>query len=301
MITVVGSSNTDFTIKLKRFPGVGETVVAEGYAECCGGKGANQAVCIARLGGKVSLISNIGDDFFGRRAIENLSSEGINVSTIIRDKEYPSGIAFILVDEKGRNKIAVSPGSNSFLKLKDLLRNSRCLKDSNVILVQLEIPKEAVRAAVYLGRRFGKTVILNPAPAKKVTKDVLSKVDILIPNELELEFLTGIKIKSRSNLIKASNLLLKTGVGCVIITLGEKGCFYAIKGRSRFYRARKVKAVDTTAAGDAFCGAVAFCIDRGASLTEAIEFALKVSAITVTKIGAQSSLPTLQQVEEFYH
>lgn len=294
MITVVGSSNTDFTIKVERFPSPGETIFGKEFFISGGGKGANQAACIAKLGGEVNFISNIGLDHFGRLAVENLGRAGVNTKFIKRDKTHKSGIAFILVDKSGNNLITVSPGSNSFLKLNDILRRASPIRQSRVLLLQLEIPVEAAQAAIYLAKRFKKITILNPAPARRLSKDILSKVDVLIPNEVELSMLTG-----KGPLLKSANLLLQTGVGCVIITRGKKGVLLVTKEKIRSFKAKKVKVVDTTCAGDAFCGAIAVGLDKGKSIEEAIEFANCVAALTCTKIGAQCSLPTLKQTKSF--
>ncbi|MFA4842863.1 MAG: ribokinase [Candidatus Omnitrophota bacterium] len=284
MITVVGSSNTDFTVRVRELPFVGETVLGSDFFTSGGGKGANQAACIARLGGKVNLIANIGSDVFGDQRIKDLESFGVNTKYVKRDRQHPSGVAFILVDKKGKNLIAVSPGSNSFLKLNDIVKAAESIKKSDVVLIQLEIPTEAVRAAVYLAKRFDKAVILNPAPARPLNKDILSKIDILVPNELEASELGG------------PRLLLNRGVGCVIITLGKKGVLLINKKGSRPFKARQVKVVDTTCAGDAFCGAFALGLDKGRPIEKAIEFANITAALTCSKLGAQCSLPTLKQV-----
>ncbi|MDD5449147.1 MAG: ribokinase [Candidatus Omnitrophica bacterium] len=291
MICVVGSSNTDFTIKVERHPSVGETVMGEGFFISGGGKGANQACAIARLGGRSALIANIGDDRFGLERIKDLRRCGVETRFIKRDKRQPSGCAFILVDKDGKNRITVSPGSNSFLTPHDILGKAASIKASDIVLLQLEIPQETARTAINLAKAYSKHVILNPAPARKLNKSLLSKVDILIPNEIELFEMTGI-----SSPKKAATLLLKAGVGCVIITLGKKGALLVKKGTQKFFKAKKVKVVDTTCAGDAFCGALAFKLDSGASVEESVEFANTAAALTVTKLGAQTSLPTLKEV-----
>lgn len=294
MITVIGSSNTDFTIKADRLPSPGETVLGNDLFVCGGGKGANQAACIARLGGRVNFIANIGLDRLGDERIKDLNSFGVNTKFVKRDRLRRSGAAFILVDKKGRNLIAVSPGSNSFLKLGDISKRPGVINKSDILLLQLEIPVEAVRGAVYLAKRFAKRIILNPAPACRLNKDILSKIDILVPNEIELSMLTGVRV-----LHKAANFLLKAGVGCVIITLGKKGALLATKGNTKLFKAKRARVIDTTCAGDAFCGALAFSLDKGGSIEESIEFANCASALTVAKLGAQSSLPTLKEVTRF--
>lgn len=288
MITVVGSSNTDLTIKVDKFPSTGETVLGKEFFTSGGGKGANQAACIAKLGGKVNFIANIGLEHFGNERIKDLNKFGVNTKFIKRDKLHHSGVAFILVDKMGRNLITVSPGSNSFLKLTEVLKRATCIKEAKILLLQLEIPIEAVRAAVYLAKRFRRLVILNPAPARPLSKDILSKVDILIPNEIELAMLGG------------TSLLLKSGVGCVIITRGKKGALLVDRKKTRVFKAKKVKVVDTTCAGDAFCGALALALDKGRSIEDAIEFANCAAALTCTNLGAQSSLPSIREVKRVY-
>lgn len=288
MITVVGSSNTDFTVRVRKLPSVGETALGSDFFTSGGGKGANQAACIARLGGKVNLIANIGSDAFGDQRIRDLERFGVNTRHVKRDRQHRSGVAFILVDKKGKNLIAVSPGSNGFLKLKDIMKAAESIRKSDVVLIQLEIPTEAVRAVVYLAKRFNKTVILNPAPARPLNRDILSKVDMLVPNELEASALGGPK------------LLLNMGVGCVIMTRGKKGVLLINKNDSRSFKARQVKVVDTTCAGDAFCGALALGLDKGRPIEKAIEFANTTAALTCSKLGAQCSLPTLKEVNKFF-
>lgn len=291
MITVVGSSNTDFTVKAARLPSEGETVLGEAFLTCGGGKGANQASCIAKLGGQADFIANVGIDHFGNDRVRDLNKFGVNASFIKRDRRHHSGAAFIIVDKYGRNLITVSPGSNSFLRPADVLKRAGCIKKSNIVLLQLEIPIETAKAAISLAKRYDKIVILNPAPARRLGRDILSKVDVLIPNESELSILTGAG--------GDASLLLKAGVGCVIITLGKRGALLVTRKKKEFFKAKKVKAVDTTCAGDAFCAAVALGIDKGNSVEEAIEFANCVAALTVTKLGAQSSLPTLKEVKKY--
>ena len=287
MITVVGSSNTDFSVRVDRFPAVGETVLAdEEFFVCGGGKGANQAAAIAKLGGKANFIANIGIDHFGNDRERELKRFGVNTSCVKKDKAHHSGAAFILVDKNGRNLITVSPGSNGFLKADDILERAAYIKRSDILLLQLEIPLSAVKAAISIAKRYGRKVILNPAPVcSRLSRDILSKVDILIPNECELAMLGS------------ATLLLKAGVGCVIITQGKKGVLLVNRRGTKFFRARRVKAVDTTCAGDAFCGAFALGLDRGNSIEAAIEFANCAAALTCTKLGAQCSLPSLREVK----
>ena len=297
MITVIGSSNTDFSVKVGRFPKEGETILGGELFISGGGKGANQAACISKLGGKVNFIANIGRDYFGELSIKNLNRAGVDTRFVKRDKMHHSGVALILVAKDGRNMITVSPGANSFLRLGDILKRSNCIKESNILLLQLEVPLEVAKGAICLAKKFNKLTILNPAPACKLSKDMLSKVDILIPNEIELAMLTG---RRGATLQRRASLLLNIGVGCVIITQGKEGALLVTKKKVKFFGAKKAKVVDTTCAGDAFCGALALALDQGKSIEEAIEFANCAAALTVCKLGAQSSLPTLKEVQKIF-
>lgn len=296
MITVVGSSNTDFTIKVDKFPSVGETVLGGEFFISGGGKGANQAACIAKLGGRVNFIANIGLDYFGKETVKNLNNIGVDTRYIKKDKLHHSGVAFILVNKSGDNLISVCPGSNSFLKPKDILNRIDAIKKSNIVLLQLEIPLETASTTISLAKGLKKVVILNPAPARHLSKEILSKVDILVPNEVELSMLAG-----KGSLIKVANLLLKSGVGCVIITLGKEGALLVTGTKTKLFKAKSAKVVDTTCAGDAFCGALALALDKGRSIEDAIKFANSVATLTTTKLGAQTSLPTLKEVKTFFN
>ena len=298
VITVVGSSNVDLVVKTKRHPLPGETLSGDSFFMCPGGKGANQAVVIAKLGAKVNFISCIGNDFFGDIIIKNLRKEGIKTESIIRKSGISSGIAFIIVDKKGENSIVVNSGANYRLNKYDIEKHKKLIFSSNIILSQLEIPISAVKYTIKLAKKKNIPVLLNPAPAKKIPEDLLKEIDILTPNKIELETLTGKKLNSINSIKKASYELLNKGIKAIVVTLGEKGALIVKEDFTKLIPSIKVKAVDTTGAGDAFNGALAFFLAKGKDLKEAVYFANIVAAITTTKFGAQSS-PTIDEFKKF--
>ena len=298
-ILVIGPSNTDMIIKLERLPTPGETIIGGDFATAGGGKGANQAVQCARLGAGVILLARIGKDPFGDRSVEQFRKEGIDTSFIIRDEEHHSGIALIFVDKTGENMIAVAPGSNSFLSGDDVRGAREAFKLSSTLLLQLEIPLEPVETAVYLAKEEGLTVILNPAPAQPLPQSVLQNIDILVPNETEAKILCGFPPDEEIPAKKLGEMLLGKGVKRVIITLGSKGAIFIDSEEEFDVPAFRVQSVDTTAAGDSFCGALAVAIAEGKEMKEAIRFASACAAISTTRLGAQPSLPHRKEVEEF--
>lgn len=290
-ILVIGSSNTDMVIKTSKLPTPGETILGGTFLLNQGGKGANQAVAAKRLGGMVTFIMKHGNDLFGSQAVDLLAREQIDTQFVIADPELPSGVALINVDSKGENSIVVAPGSNNNLLPEDI---PSFLFDSSrfgILLLQLEIPLETVR---YCGKKAfpaGIRVILNPAPAQILPDDLLENLWLITPNETEALSLTGIHINDPESADKASSFLINKGVKNVIITLGKLGAFIKSDDFSGIIPGVEVKAIDTTAAGDVFNGAVAVALSNGKNLKDAVIFANRAAAISVTRMGAQPSAP----------
>lgn len=295
-IIVVGSSNTDMVVKTGHLPRPGETVIGGEFITAAGGKGANQAVAAVRSGGDVYFIARVGDDHLGKSAINGFKKEKIKTDFVYTDKNAPSGVALIVVDGKGENAIAVAPGANSRLLPNDIKRAQKIIKSAKVLLVQLEIPLQTVIEAVNIASACGVKTILNPAPAMPLPDELFSKISIITPNETEAEILTGIKIVDEQTAKSAAITLKNKGVDTVIITLGEKGAYLHNDDTSKLIPSIKVKAVDTTAAGDIFNGALAASIAEEKPIVQAVRFANIAAAISVTKIGAQPSTPKKHQI-----
>ncbi|MBD9168301.1 MAG: ribokinase [Parabacteroides johnsonii] len=298
-ILVVGSSNTDMVIKAARLPRPGETILGGTFFMNPGGKGANQAVAIARLGGSVTFICKTGSDIFGHQSQQLFEEEGINTSYVFSDSGNPSGVALITVDEKAENCIVVASGANANLLPSDLAKAEEAIEQADLILMQLEVPMETVCFVADIAWQKGKKVILNPAPAHPLPADLLRHLYLITPNETEAEMITGVKITDESSAGEAARLLSEMGVQHVIITLGSKGALIYSDGKAEMVPALKVEAVDTTAAGDVFNGALTVALSEGRSLKEAARFACKASAISVTRVGAQSSAPYRNEVDIF--
>ena len=284
-------------INMERLPLPGETLLGGKFFMNPGGKGANQAVAAARLGGKVLFIAKVGNDPFGVRAVDQYKAEGINTKHVLVDKEHPSGVALILVDAHGENSIAVASGANAHLMPQDIDNARGAIEDGDILLMQLETPLETVEHAALLANQLGKKVILNPAPAHPLPESLLRNLYMLIANETEAEFISGTKISDMDSVARAADIICGKGVENVVITLGSKGAFVKERGAYHQVQGLKVKAVDATAAGDTFCGALCVALAEGKSITEAVEFANRAAAITVTRMGAQSSLPYRREVE----
>jgi ribokinase len=296
-IVVVGSSGTDMIIRVERIPRPGETLIGGEFAMAAGGKGANQAVSAARAGGDVTFVARVGRDNFGEQSIAGFVSDGIDVQHVLRDGKAPSGIALIFVAKDGENSIAVSSGANARLTPADVRRARSVFNGAAVLIVQLESPLATVQAAVSIAVRHGLQVILNPAPARALPDSLLRQVSILTPNETEAELLTGVKVNSDAAAAKASAILRRCGVQTVILTLGARGAFVATEGGTQLVSGFKVKAVDTTAAGDVFNGALAVALAEQRPLQQAVRFANAAAAIAVTRLGAQPSAPSRRQIE----
>lgn len=295
-IVVVGSSNTDMVIQSEHLPAPGETILGGEFFMNPGGKGANQAVAAAKLGGDVVFVARVGDDIFGQEAVAGFKLEGINTDFIVTDPEQPSGVATIMVDAKGENCIAVASGANNMLSPADVDQAMAQVDAADVLLMQLETPIETIEYVASLGSEKGKTVILNPAPAQALSDELLAKIDVITPNETEAEMLTGINVENLADAEKAAQALRDKGIGTVIITMGSQGAFVLSDSFTGMVATRKVEAVDTTAAGDTFNGALAVGMANGQAIEEALAFANKAATISVTRLGAQASVPSLAEL-----
>jgi len=298
-IVVVGSTNTDMVIKTSHLPQPGETILGGTFFMSAGGKGANQAVAAARLGGSVVFIAKTGYDIFGKQSIELFEKEGIDISGIQRDHYQPSGIALITVDDKGENCIVVAPGANAALTPDDIDEVKDRIEGASLLLVQLETPVATVEHVANIASSGKRKFILNPAPAAKLGEEVLKKISIITPNQKEAEMLTGIKIIDPSSAKQAADLLHNKGVETVIITMGAAGAFVLHEEKYSMIAGHKVDVVDTTAAGDVFNGALVVALSEGKPMDDAVSFACKAAAISVTRLGAQASAPTREEVETF--
>lgn len=298
-ILVIGSSNTDITVRPYRIPKPGETVLCDGFVMGPGGKGANQAVAAKRLGGDVSFYCKIGRDIFGRNALEHYRSCDLDTSGIMYSGKS-SGVALITVDSKAENSIIVASGANGDITAEDISGLEESIARAGILLMQLEIPLDAVVKAAEIAWKAGTMVILNPAPAADLPAELFRFVSLLIPNETEASSLSGIDITDEVSAMEAVNVLKNKGVGNVIITMGSKGAMLC-DGEVRLVPAKKVKAVDTTAAGDTFCGAVCVALSEGRSLEEAVRFATIASSLSVQKLGAQDSIPTRTEVDKLMY
>ena len=295
-IVVLGSTNTDMVIAGKKIPVPGETVSGGSFMMAPGGKGANQAVAVARLSAKRGacvFIAKVGDDLFGRDTAVRMKKDGIAAHLVI-DRKEPSGTALILVDAKGQNVISVALGANGTLSPRDVAPFRTEIEDVGVLVMQLETPVETVAWAAKVAHDAGVPVILNPAPARKLPRTLYPCIDWITPNETEAELLTGVKVTDAASAAKATAALMKRGVGHVIITMGSKGVYCG--DCRRLFPCKKVKAVDCVAAGDTFNGAFAVALAEGKGCAEAIDFAQKAAAISVTRPGAQPSIPYRREI-----
>jgi ribokinase len=290
-ILVAGSSNTDMVINSPHLPAPGETIIGSSFFMNPGGKGANQAVAAARLGGHVTFICKTGNDIFGKQAAAIFENEGIDTSYLIEDADNPSGVALITVDDNGENTIVVASGSNGTLSRADIGHSINVIENAAIVLMQLEIPIDTVHYIAETARSKNVRVILNPAPACELPDALLKNISIITPNEKEAAMLTGIQVNSIDTAKKAAVVLSAKGIETVIITLGPKGALVYHDKQFEHIKSVEVKAVDTTAAGDIFNGALAVALNEGMPVIEAVVFACKAAAISVTRKGAQSSAP----------
>jgi len=290
-VLVVGSANMDLVVMTDRFPQPGETILGNHFQMFPGGKGANQAVCCARLNGLTYFLGRLGQDLFGDRLFQNMQSDGVKLDTVKRDEAHPTGVALIVVDSSGQNQIVVAPGSNMQLSSQDLEDHRQLFRQVRAVIVQLEIPEETVFQAAKLATEQDAVFILNPAPARALPDDLLSRVDYLTPNETELASLSGKKVEDIETAEEAARQLIAKGVTNVVVTLGEQGAMLVTSDKAQLFPTRSVEVVDTTAAGDAFNGALALAISEEQDIGKAILFANMVASTSVTALGAQSSMP----------
>ncbi|MFT8459531.1 MAG: ribokinase [Liquorilactobacillus ghanensis] len=298
-VTILGSLNIDTTLKIEHFPLPGETVEAISKSSTAGGKGANQAVAAARLGAKTYFIGCVGQDSSGKYLTAALAEEGIDTANILRDSKAGTGTANILLDKSGQNSIVIYGGANRRITAAQIQAAVNQLAASEFLVAQFETSLEMTLKAFTIAHQQGVKTILNPAPAHKIAPELLQVTDLIVPNEIESCLITGIKITDQDSMEKTAQKFREMGIANLIITLGSRGVYYAIGDKSELVPAFKVRAVDTTAAGDTFIGALAAKLDSDFSnMAAAIKFAQKASSITVQRLGAQAAIPTLTEVEE---
>ncbi len=296
-ILVIGSSNTDLVIQTSHFPEPGETVMGGVFSTFAGGKGANQAVAASRLGAKVTFVARVGNDDFGRQAIDGFDKEGITTSHIFIDENEPTGVASIIINKDGENTIVVAPGANNMLSKTDIEAIVSLVEATDIVLVQLEVPLETVTFVIQLAHKLHKKIILNPAPAVKLDYNLFSYLDIITPNESETKILLGKKVSDLKSASEAAQVFLDKGVKNVVITLGKQGAFFKNDHEEYLIPAIKTEVIDTTGAGDTFNGALAVAISEGKSWRDALDFSNKAAAISVSRLGAQSSIPFRKEIE----
>ena len=299
LILVVGSMNMDLVVKTDEIPNVGETVIGNELLQIPGGKGANQAVAISNLGNEVVFLGKVGNDSFGESLLDSMKNSGVNIE-YIEKVNGSTGIAIINVDKNGNNNIVVIPGANGSVDYEYLIKNISIFERSKISVFQLEIPFGTVKEGLKIAKHFGNITILNPAPAMELDEDMIQNIDILIPNEHELERISKVKISDTESMLLAANSLISKGIKKVIVTLGSKGVLYIDEHRHKFYKAYNVDVVDTTAAGDSFIGGFTSYYGKDTNdIEKAIDMGQKAAALSIQKFGAQSSLPTLEDVETF--
>ncbi len=298
-ITVIGSSNTDLVATVPRLPSPGETVMGIDFIIAPGGKGANQAVAIARIGGDVTFIAKIGTDDNGKRSLENFKKDGINTEFVFQTDEVPSGVALIFVDKNGENMLVPVPGANGRLLPDDIDKARSAIENADIIVLQLEIPLETVKHTIEIAHKANVPIVLNPAPGRKLEPDLIKMISYITPNETEAEILTDVKVIDYNTAEESGRKLLQFGAKTVIVTLGKRGAMVVTHNCSQLVSAYQVNAVDATAAGDAFTGGFAYAIATGKDIISSVKFGNAVAGLTVTKMGAQPSMPTKYELEEF--
>lgn len=295
-IVVVGSLNMDLIVSAPRIPKPGETIIGHGFHTASGGKGANQAVAAARLGAQVTMVGRVGDDAYGQMQLSNLAADGVDTTFVTVDSETHTGVALITVDDAGENSIVVSSGANWRMSAADVDAAGTAIAEAGMLLLQLETPLEVIERAIEWALRHSVPVVLNPAPARPLPPELLAQVAFLIPNESETAILSGQPVSDLESARSAARVLRRMGVGTVVLTLGGQGAFLFAEGQEEHVPAFPVKVVDTTAAGDAFVAGFAVVVGSGRPLREAGRFAAAAGALATTKLGAQPSLPTLEEV-----
>lgn len=298
-ILVIGSSNMDLVVQVPRCPAAGETLFGSSFTTNYGGKGANQAVAVARIGSGVTFMTKLGNDTFGQQMRQHFSEEGMDLTHILTDAESPTGTALITVEDKGENRIIVVPGANARLTENDVESLSAEINSCRFVLTQLEIPLPTVLHIAEMTSAAGKQLILNPAPARPLPNSLLQKVFLITPNETEAEILTGIRVSDVESARRAALWFREKGVQQIVITIGSQGAFVFTDDFQGMVPAYKVKAIDTTAAGDVFNGALTVALSEGKTTADAARFGCAASALAVMRPGAQSSIPTRTEIDAF--
>ena len=296
---VIGSTNVDFLVKTDKLPAFGETVTDGIFMQNYGGKGANQAVGAVRAGGDVTFVTCLGDDLYANELIRNFKKDGIDIEYVFKDPSSPTGSALIMLDRDGNNYLSVAPGSNYKLTPAHIDKALDVFRKADIIVLQMEIPFETTAYVFELAKRHRKKVLFNLAPARPFDLSVLKQVYAFVVNEVEASMVTGLKVETDDEIKAAATALLELGCEIAVITLGARGSFIASTESRQFVPAFSVKAVDTTAAGDVYCGSLAVAMVEGKSLVEAVYFAGAASAISVTRLGAQPSAPFRSEIDEF--
>ena len=298
-VVVVGSLNMDLAIKAEKQPQAGETVLGEEFGMFTGGKGFNQALAAARLGAEVAMVGRLGADLFGDELMSMLTDDKVDGRFVVRDAEAGTGIASIFIGPEGENRIVVVPRANMRLTVADVERASSCIAAADILLLQLEVPIEASQNAAEIARANDTLVILDPAPAQELPDSFLRLADILTPNELETESLSGVNVSDQKGVEQAAQIIFDKGVPTVVLTLGDRGALLLTADLKKIVPAYRVNVVDTTAAGDAFCGALATALAQGKTIEDALTFANAAGALAVTVLGAGPAIPTSESITEF--
>lgn len=297
-VTVVGSFMYDLVATAPRRPKTGETLIGDSFGMFLGGKGSNQAIAASRTGASVTMVGRLGNDLFGDQFLEKLSEEGINTDFVVQDTKNGTGVGMPLIDASGDNSIVIIPQANMALTVKNIDKAESVIADSDVLVLQCEVPMEANKRAAEIANKNDTLVILNPAPACEIPDAILSLTDLLTPNESETEILTGMPTHSNEQAIEAAHNLLSKGIETVILTLGSRGSFLLTEKMDKLIPAYSVNVIDTTAAGDAYCGALAASLAQDTHIEEAVKIANAAGALAVTKLGAEPSLPTKKAIDQ---